>query len=260
MKYNISVLILGDSHPNQGIDRSYFPEAFVFAIEGGKYAEIYYILRAELENNEQISFLALQIDPHSIDGKKPQPNFYPVRYWKNYLSWQELKVETQKSIPRLYLEYLFAFLGNARDVINLLSNYALIEPNRYSKFSEDPLRESTAQKRVESSITNDAIEKKDILPLLQMVEFAKQKKLAVVLIKYPLSPEYLMALNKKQFNSSKYYQFINKSLQEYGDVYTYDFQRSYNSSYFSDSDHLNYEGAELFSNSLRKAFLEQEIS
>ena len=40
VKHNISVLVIGDSHPKQGIDRSYFPEAFIFVIEGGKHEEI----------------------------------------------------------------------------------------------------------------------------------------------------------------------------------------------------------------------------
>ena len=57
----------------------------------------------------------------------------------------------------------------------------------------------------------------------------------------------------------KYYQSINKSLEEYENVHIIDFQQSYNSSYFADPEHLNYEGAKLFSKSLRNALIEQEI-
>ena len=75
---------------------------------------------------------------------------------------------------------------------------------------------------------------------------------SIVIIKYPVTQEYLSAIESKGINITEFYSNIIKQLDKFGSIDILDYQEKFKDNYslFSDPDHLNYLGAKIFSKEL----------
>jgi len=84
---------------------------------------------------------------------------------------------------------------------------------------------------------------------LKIIDLLKSHHKTIILIKYPVTAEYLNALDLQGIDRTAYYANIYTRLPKYDNLYLWDFQETYknNEELFSDPDHLNAQGADIFS-------------
>ena len=82
---------------------------------------------------------------------------------------------------------------------------------------------------------------------------AQSKNKKIILIKYPVTKEYKAALEAKGINRENFYSNLDKSISKYKNMRILDYQDLFDdNSLFSDSNHLNKNGAEIFSKKLNE--------
>ena len=90
---------------------------------------------------------------------------------------------------------------------------------------------------------------------LKTIELAEQNNITVIFVKYPVTRDYNNLILKNNLNREDYYNTIFKDVNSRIPNYiVLDYYDTYfdNPEYFGDADHLNYVGAEAFTNKLYK--------
>lgn len=255
---SVSIVFLGDSHVANAVYSPYIPGAYNFAFNGESPIESYYKLKHYLDKGWRPDTVVLQFDVHTFSGYRTD-RFRDPAFWKQYLNYWELGLV--KGRPQTYLKLWligeFAYIGSLDEAV-----YLFLHP----PFKRELEAGFTGRKRVLTSNSQAAILKEaatrtekhfegnvpldpDILNyFLRTLDLLESYDIEVVLIRYPVTTWYIDEVNAL-FSIEEYYQKIDEAIQAQGyQVKILDYHDLFwgQDDLFFDTDHLNGEGAKLF--------------
>ena len=248
---NLRVIFFGDSIVAFAINPAYINNSFNYAVQGETYDQTYYKLRKFAEKNN-ISAFVFPINLHSFSDYR-QADYSDALYWLNFMTVGELSKETDKSLLDIYLGQYLPFLGRGEEFGKVLFN----GENTYmfkgwqkktGDFGAGGNKSKKAYERVESQLIGYPKAGSKLLDyFLKIVALANSTNKKIILMKYPATEDYISAVSTK-INITKFYSLLNQSISKYNNIHFLDYQKfTNNSSLFNDPDHLNYLGAQVFS-------------
>lgn len=251
-KNNIEILFMGDSHGNCSVNPEYIENSFNFSTVGENYEQTYYKFRNIINEVPKLSTIVIPIDLHSFYNYRKNP-YSDVWYWKKYLSFQELNIQTGKNYLNLLTNAYLPFIGNGIDMKRILFWEEKIISPLYKGHSfldykiEKELLQEESEVRVKTQFISKELDQDLINSFLYIIDIAIQNNKKIILIKYPVTESYLHEAEKKGANMD-FFSAIKNKIPSYDKLYILDFQKSIEDlNFFADSDHLNKSGAEYFS-------------
>jgi len=254
----INYAFFGDSHTLNAINPEYINNSFNFGGSGENYLKTYYKLRKILhEDNVKLGSIILEIDLHTFSTYLTDPSFVLVDYWyyHRFIPYTVASNFSDKSLLGLFFESKFPFIGKGenllkRQKINPIYRGWAKTDWKYSDQSEQ-VRINNAARTANTFFDNqERISNISLEYFEKTLHLAKENDMAVVLIKYPISPEFHDQLIAKNITQEQYYfeifSLVNATIDEYSvlDYYSLFFD---NPEYFADQDHVNMWGAEILS-------------
>lgn len=260
------ILFFGDSHVKNGVNPNYINDSFNFAFSGESNLETYYKIKGILKSNHSnLCLFILPIDPHTFSSYRSK-RIREEWYWKRYMDFKEISQQNNLSYFNLLIKSHFPIIGNGKTVIELIlrkEKYSKIEKGYqflYGNFSKIFNKSKVASNRIKPHMSNHNLLDKNIINyFLKIIKLSKNNNISIILIKYPLSKEYLVESEK--YIPENYYNYIYNITKHYN-VTILDYQKLFynNSGYFRDSDHLNPTGAEIFSKRIQEDITKLNIS
>jgi hypothetical protein len=125
----------------------------------------------------------------------------------------------------------------------------------YEDFSESGNKRKNALKRVNINLKGaEVIDENLLFYFNAILKLAKKENITVILVKFPTTEYYYNATAQYIPDKNAFYDDIFNVTGRYDDIFILDYQKVFfhNYSLFSDSDHLNYKGAEKFSKIVRE--------
>lgn len=259
-KNELQVIFMGDSHVARGINPIYINNSFNFAVPSETTEQTFYKTRWILKEYPNIEIFVFPYDPHMFWSYRSN-EYHDRIFWINFLSYEELMQVTNTSKVKTYMLTNFPVISNGEEALELLL------------YHEDKTEMYLGWQK----ITNNSVEGKDVLTkarrrvqgqtkngnernmrlftsFLQTIRLLEQNNKTVILIKFPLTEEYLEAVEETGMSITNFYKEESYLLEKFPNLYILDHQNIYkeNKSLFSDSDHLNIQGAELFSKKINE--------
>ncbi len=262
----IDVLVMGDSHAQASVDPRVFDSAFNFASSGESYTQTYYKLAAVLEDpDRQIRCIVLPADLHSFSSMRRDRIENPA-YWVQHMDF--LKVGRERGrLPRYVVRYgrarFVPYLGEADNVIWWLDRYVFDD----AKTDVHPLIDGflpksgqfgvmTATERAGNAdgrarwhfAGKDPLDADFIAYLDKSLALCREHEVGVVLVTYPVTRAYAEAAAPLVSRDSVH-TTIQDLAERYPEAHVFDFLEAFSDQghLFSDSDHLNEQGARVFS-------------
>lgn len=256
-KDDTKILVFGSSMPRAAVKTDIIPNSFNFADDAGSYEATYFKLRKAAETDQlNIKLIILPIDLHEFSISET----YETWKWSGYLgvSLRELSGITHKNHIRLWIEKNFPVIGNGLELQRLFFKSESTEiirgwVKRETKFSNFENRTATVEDMFQRHFRegyNSNIERITYY-FKKTLDLAYEKNITTVLIKYPLTREYLDYASSN-INVQEYYNKIEDLLLEYNNVCVLDYQNIFADlpELFRDANHLNIHGAEIFTGML----------
>ncbi len=252
----IDYLFLGNSHLQRSINPKFIPNSFNLAFNSNTYIENYYKLKDLIDNGVSIKYIFLQVDPHSFSSYSLKANQmkWDTWYYSQIMSLKEIANVTGRSRISIILLTIMPFLGREKELLvkNKPSELYYGHLKSIGNLTEDKLRIQSL-KRIEVQFLNETL----LDPTLQfyfhqILYLAKDKNISVILVANPESEAYIEALQSKNFNFNKFYGVVFFNIKvnvgnlniKFLDSLRLFLDKPY---YFSDPDHVNEEGSEIFS-------------
>ena len=250
---DVDILILGDSHNGCAINPSHFKSAYNLSLNDESYVPTYYKLK-KLIDVCIVDTILLSLSPHNISS------FYEAKYLE--------KNQSKIFFSKYYPLFNFNSLKNLNiDIFQFCINYfkwMVLKP-RINHL--DPMIGSFAFRKSKQNVSyNDNVNQRinmhfyddDILHdvsetmiayLDSIVNICEKNSIKLYLISTPLHSEYYQAI-PDSFKSEFQSQIIR--LNDIGQS-VFDYTLMYNEdSLFLDGDHLNINGANYFTNVIKK--------
>ncbi|OVE74921.1 hypothetical protein BVX95_00655 [archaeon D22] len=292
-KKNIEILFLGDSHAEKGINTELISNnSFNYAIAGDSYFQDYYKLKRILdENKTELKYIFLEIDLHTFSAfnisneLRNELDYYLPIADKNEI----LEISNEDSIPLSYYIYSkFKSIGKLEDLIkyfliNFLEKHKIRTKNEEKKFTQIKNKEILIIDKVNGDFKNKKrINEVNYNYFIRTLTLAKKSNITVILIKYPVTNEYLNEIKNRNIEIEGYYKKIENSVTQVfescdqlnfpfikndfedcskNDYYYLDYQELFtnNSDYFYDVTHLNKIGSKQLSKQIQKDLLNIRI-
>lgn len=257
----IDIAFFGDSHPKEAANPIYINNSFNFASGAGNYFQIYYNLKSILEDDHiKIKYIVLEIDPQSFSSNLYEPQFIIDNYWywSKFIPANEMRKVSNKTYIETFILSKLPIIGGGRDLL-----YYYIKNNdgdneffkgwepchgNITSINRKDLAQIEFNKifRGESySISSVALKY-----FLLTLELANENNISIILLKYPLTSEFVETLEDNNRSQNEYYKDLFQSINKTNINYPLlDFQNIYftNKDYFCDMTHLNTIGAKNFS-------------
>ncbi|MGM5483218.1 MAG: hypothetical protein ACQESF_07170 [Nanobdellota archaeon] len=255
----------GDSHTRNSINPNYINRSFNFATAAESYTETYYKIKHLLFEDEiKIKHFILQLDLHTFSEsmRNKKRLFRELNYYSDYLDLKKISELKNKSLIKTISEEKFQILGKGKDFLSYfipLHEKTRIEKGWVNVTKNFPKKniEKITENKVEGhySSQKQLFHNRSLSYFLKILKIAKENKINVIFIKYPVSIEYENELKKHNISRkefyNKLYKIINKqnitySVLDYHDRFFNDSKR------FGDPDHLNHEGSTILSKEVKK--------
>ena len=247
-----NILILGDSHTEYAIDDAVLKNSINLSHSADSYFYSYLKLRKLKKENSQIDTLLLAFSNHNLLTEYDNRWLFNTSHIKSKLRiYTDLMTFSDvvflfKANPSAVIQ---GFIESPKYSIKLLLNGGLKE-RELGKFQ--PTQRNSLNKDIEQrkkSKKQRALEYSqfEINHLFMIVDFCKKNDIELIFVSTPIHPEYLKTKEKELefFN-----EFYNLKLAQYRFLDYSEFNVPDES--FQDLDHLNANGAKLFSNHLMK--------
>lgn len=261
-KDTVHILIFGASIPRAAIKSDMIDNSFNFAVSGETYEQSYFKLIKAIQKDElDLKLIILPIDIYDLSREQA----YLVWYWANDLdvSIKELSEKTHKNYLRLWLEKSFPVLGAGPDFFRNESSEMI---KGWKKIKKEVVKSDlpySAEHYVKQHFGNGYYNNnfdKNLNYFNKILELTSKNNITVILIKYPLTKEYLNVVEEQNISVRYHYEIINNSILKYDNVHILDYQNIFtNTSLFSDAVHLNRYGSEILTNKLIKDLEEKGI-
>lgn len=243
---DINVLIIGDSHTKYAFNDDLLPNVYNLSNDADSYFYSYYKLSNTIKLNPQIDTVFLAFSIHNVH------KFIEDKW---ILNASHLKSKLKIYLPLLSTrDYIFLFSRNPEVVTQALMNqifflYYLRQGKErfggYDDLDYDILISELKDLRLNGREEYKDFEESEIEKryLKKIIAYCQSKNITLNLVNTPLHP----SINQQQENLYRYYQ------KNFSDIPFYDFsQVEMNESYFGDLVHLTPDGAEYFSQMIKK--------
>lgn len=256
---------VGDSHVFTSIDSRIIPEAFAYAHINETYVQTYYTLRKLLQERPDITIVFLQYDFHNLVEK--HRDWDAIYFWRNIIDPVELDLTTG-TLP--YYSFLYGFAGRIAPYINSLtilikshikSTRKIIANGFVPRLGLSDIKQSDIDARMDTIYhAHDKIiqiNPNSIKYLTKILDLLTNHNVKIVLLRYPMHPAFYKQVT--EFMDVSYSDTVLENLQKNYDFVFLDYRtllfdqpcQGLRCPYFKDSDHLNLEGAMVFSQRLK---------
>lgn len=242
-----NILIIGDSHTQCAVNDAIFSHGVNISSGGKAYLYSYITLRKFIAENPHIDTVLVSFHggsiPKSMD-KWITADEYIFSGIPDYLFlFQPEEAAVFTGFPAFYSAVIGTPALNIDPVIQFIIQppltYKDLRIGGYFKLDGNTLKEVTENTEDNSSITEEGYSEYQLEYLLKIVELCKEKGITAILFNTPTyKPEKygnmsaLAAYYNAYFTGTEYLDFSSFPLPEYG---------------YSDPGHLNFNGAEIFS-------------
>lgn len=267
----ISYAFFGDSHTRNAIDPRMIPGAFNFGTSAENYIETYYQLRRILDvDRVTIETAVFELDPHTFstlltdEGRAFDDLYF---YWRSLPLRELMRIRNLSplGLVRAYItEVLFPSFGRGQDLIE-----AVFAPPKLTEIHRGWTRDAEDFSTMDMEVLASRAASKHfggqerISPLafeyfLKTLALAKDRGIRIMFLQHPLSQQYVAEIDTKYGGSKDYYKTIFAAIDQAFSVRGYE-RLNYESlffdhpEYFSNPDHLNEKGAEIFTTEILRS-------
>lgn len=255
-KSDLEIIFFGDSHPAMDINPEYIDNSFNFAVPSETYEQTFIKVKWIIENYPNIDIFVIPYDYHSFSSYRSNP-YYDKKHWLNFVSVKDLSELSNSSQLEIMVYKYLPITGKGTEILSYVENKEnktelyLGWQKETKKFIDNENMTKSASDRVDMQLVgNPNIKDKKLFDsFIKINNLLEKNNKKIILIKYPLTEEYLFAVKKKGLNKNSFYQEEKYLLEKFEELYILDYQDyfSENKTIFSDQDHLNDKGAKIFS-------------
>ncbi|MBR9698995.1 hypothetical protein GOV09_00875 [Candidatus Woesearchaeota archaeon] len=262
----IGFLIVGDSHAVVDVNPEFIPNSWNLATNGEKYGKSYFKLKRILESGVKIKYVLLELDMHTfLTNFDADPNWQNDLYMvKEFVPYIDLRrIYDLNSTNFFFVEMYFPFFGHTDEFLYLFKKPDLeilhkgwIRDER--NFSAKDMKEATYQKYLSVYVNQSRISDISFPYFIRTLRLLEKHDVKAIFITYPVSSFYADVLEENGVVKEDHYGFIFSKINEIVDEYHYlDYYSLYfdHPDYFSDPDHLHWQGAAIFSKKLNADLL-----
>jgi len=260
----------GDSHAADGINPVYIPEAYNFANPSENYIKNYYRLNKIVNGDgAKIDTIVFETDQHSFNSATNDDGGVRTDLYEysTFIPMKDIAVFNDEPFAKVWFDSTFPSLGKGEETIDDIFyrfynwNSTRIH-NGYSGAVGDFSLLSETGRKQNAEITYElhfGTDKGLSGPYLdyffKALNIAKEKKMHIIFVRYPVSKEYQMALSEHKKQRNSYYEDLTKKIDGALGSYPYITLDYYDllsdhPEYFFDPDHLNLSGATILSKKL----------
>ena len=269
VEYNgeLKYLFLGDSHSQNAIDPSIIGNSFNFASANENYIQTYFKLKGTIDQlGKKPETVVLAIDPSCFSSFRTGRFINPSELLTFHDYLEISRYTKDLSYLRTWVQYAFFMYAGNYTLINRFfkvkqnksySNMKLGFKGRRGSLSDYIDIPKTCLKKSELYLKGyNSFDPVLVEYFEKILDYCKEKDIDVYLMKLPMAKEYIKACNTF-FSVDDYYKKINKIAENYSSVkQIFDYQGYFfeEEQYLRNPDHVNTEGARLFSKMLAKEF------
>lgn len=262
---NAKILILGDSHTTNGIDPKVLNKAINFSDYGESYIQDYYKLKYALNKNNSIKTVILPVDLHSLNNHRNNDILF-IGYWDKYIDFIKLGKFRRKFIQYMIYKYididLFDFRGEYFSLLKALKKKGSNRRHSYinqfkgvtDKYFHHNRDKKGERRALHHFLGNMWIDNEMISFFKKILDLCLERKLSLVLIKMPVSIQYY-GYAGRMVPIKKYYGKVKNLINGYSNVHLLDYHDIFFNKErwkFYDSEHLNADGAKIFTSILKE--------
>jgi hypothetical protein len=261
---SLKYLMLGNSHNR--VNPEILGNGFCYITPKEVYRQTYYKLRYILEKTgKRPEYILLSIDPVNFSPKAANDRSFDG-YWRKYLDYPELAREYRD--PGYLLDWVtgtyFSYVGNYKysymsvlflntDLKKIRSGY--FPARNYKNFAKEPKREALGY-FVASAYLSSYAGKSEIAGTtyyLRILDLCRQFKIHLVLLRMPLTDEYLRYAAKLVDLDKLDREILELTERHCDDYKVFDFRHEFRGQpgYFFNADHVNPKGATIISEKIR---------
>jgi hypothetical protein len=261
----LKYLMLGNSHNR--VNPSILGNGFCYITPKEVYKQTWYKLRYILENtNKRPEYILLSIDPVNFSPKAENELAFDG-YWRKYLKYSELAQEYHD--PAYLMNWLtgnfFSYVGNYKyTFMSLLFfrtdlhqiKYGYFPARNYKNFAKEPNREQLGYYVASAYLASYA--GKSVLAnteyYCRILSLCRQYKIHLVLLRMPLTDEYLKYARKLVDLEKLDREIIEFTHNNCDDYRVLDYRNMFQGKpeYFFNADHVNPTGAMIISMKIKE--------
>ncbi len=261
----LKYLMLGNSHNR--VNPAILGNGFCYIMPKEVYAQTYYKLKYILEKtNKKPENILLSIDPVNFSPRAENELAFDG-YWRKYLNYSELAREFHD--PGYFLNWLtgnfFSYAGNYKyafmsvqffktDLTQIKNGY--IPARNYRNFAKEPDRESLGFEL--ATVYLSSYSKKSTLGetryYRKILALCQQYKIHLILLRMPLSEEYLKYARKMVDLDKLDREIIDVTRNHCDDFKVFDYRNEFHGKpeYFFNADHINPIGVMIISRKIKE--------
>ncbi len=244
---NFKTFIFSDSHgiPIGTLSEKY--NVFNFSAKSDSYFDMKRKILYLLANGFNIDTVFITVDDYTLSPYREKVNNFdkssiyslPFEY-ENYYTYIKGKYLNyylpifQPKVTALFKSYLKAKL---KDIYQ--PNNTSLKMELWCDYSEDE-RALKAEKRIKSQFPIKNKSKKLENTLLEIIHLCQLNEIELIGIKFPVSSSYVDVLKSKSYGADKIFTTNGLRVEDYKEIFLF------YPAYFSDQDHLNSRGGEIF--------------
>lgn len=264
VQQDLSVVILGDSHPQKDFMAEKLHRGYNFASSAESYIFTYYKIRHYLEEGPfQPSLAVVPIDMHSFSSfRLTRALTQDPAFWNRYVDYLEVGRESGLFWPYFSNRILgeFALIGGLDAAAAVLwptepptatvmtAGYLRTEED-FSGSSEDE-RWARAEERAAFHFSGYTYNEATLVTYFyRLLDLLESHGVEVVLVWYPVSEEYYLE-SSSYIPAESHLESVKSLLSDHSPALVLDYHDLFfgRPELFSDSDHLNARGAETLTN------------
>ena len=256
----LKYLMLGNSHNR--INPAILGNGFCYIMPKEIYTQTYYKLKYILEKtNKRPENILLSIDPVNFSPRAESELSFDG-YWRKYLNYYELARELNDSryLMNWFAGNFFSYVGNYRYAfmsvqffnadLHMIKN-GYIPARDYRNFAKEPDRESLGFEIATAYLASYSYKSTlgETKYYLKILDLCRQYKIHLILLRMPLTDEYLKYARKIVDLNHLDRQIIALTSNHCNDFRVFDFRNEFHGKpdFFFNADHINPAGVSIVS-------------
>jgi hypothetical protein len=263
---SLDVLILGDSHTMNSVDARLIPGAYNYSSNGESYLQTWYKLSWIIDRGEPVvQAVVLPLDLHSFSSFRTGRIEDPL-YWQRYIDWIDLtqRLGLAQGLRFCVESFLFPWAGcmapsdiefdvlaGRRPVQDLSMGFRPVSDVRFSESVEEERAADARKRAVRHFEGSDPLDGRLLHCFSDILDLCSDSGVTVIVVSYPVTEEYEVAAAGYVTRNELMAEF-RKAAGDYTDVHYLDYSMIFGDEdeNFRNSDHLNAQGAEIFTRRL----------
>lgn len=257
----VDYLFLGSCRTSYSVNPLYINNSYNYAFNGESPVKGYYKLKKIIDMNITIKNAVFEVHPGVLSTWAENNGwlFNEVFVFSRFVPYKEISKIRKQSVISLWIEANFPVFGKGTDFRYLFSESRygdlylgwLALNGNLSNMSQESINLGI-QGAIHENKEQKLISEIELDYFLKSINLAHDNNISVIIIKYPWTKEFAMAVEKADIPLEESYEVLFKKIKFNYTIMDYT-TSYYNYSYFfADIDHLNLLGAENFSKQLSR--------